>query len=116
MKIASGILALALSLVIFLQSCAVSMGGSILAEEATEQGGAVGILVALLFLAGGAFAFGVPKVSFVLMLLAGFFGVTAGTTTPYTDMTVWGVIAFILAIMNLIASRKRQKSNSQLKP
>lgn len=114
MKIASGILALVLSVVIFLQSCTVSLGGSILAEEATQQGGSVGIFVALLFLVGGAFAFGVPKVSFVIMLLAGFFGIAAGSTTPYKDMTIWGVIAFILAIMSLIGSRKRKNSGSQL--
>jgi uncharacterized membrane protein len=54
-------------------------GRKYLTEEATQQGGSVGIFVALLFLVGGAFAFGVPKVSFVIMLLAGFFGIAAGS-------------------------------------
>jgi hypothetical protein len=100
--------------VIFLQSCTVSLGGSILAEEATQQGGSVGIFVALLFLVGGAFAFGVPKASFVVMLLAGLFSVAAGATTPYKDMTIWGVIAFILAIMSLIGSRKHKNFGSKV--
>ncbi|MDD3783244.1 MAG: hypothetical protein ACOX46_11965 [Limnochordia bacterium] len=113
MKVASGILSLVLSLVIFLQSCTVSMGGAILAEEGTQQGGAVGLLVAFLFLVGGAFAFGVPKVSLVVMALAGLLGMAAGATTPYKDLTIWGGVALALAVLNLFAGRKRKDSPSQ---
>jgi hypothetical protein len=113
LKVASGILSLVLSLVIFLQSCTVSMGGAILAEEGTQQGGAVGLLVAFLFLVGGAFAFGVPKVSLVVMALAGLLGMAAGATTPYKDLTIWGGVALALAVLNLFAGRKRKDSPSQ---
>ena len=77
LKVASGILSLVGSLVVFLHSFTVSMGGAILAEEGSLQGGAVGLLVAFLFLVGLAFAFVVPMVSLVVMALAGLLGMAA---------------------------------------
>jgi hypothetical protein len=109
MKIASGILSLILGLMISLQSCAVGIGGSILDEESATQGGSVGFFVALLFFIGGAFSFALPKVSMVVMIIAGFLGIAAGSTTVYSDMTVWGVVALILAVLNYFGSREKKK-------
>ena len=85
MRIASGIISLALGLLVFLQSCTVGIGGAAFGEESATQGGSVGILVALLFIIGGAFAFALQK-WMVVMVLAGIFGITAGATTTYADI------------------------------
>lgn len=106
MRIASGIISLALGLLVFLQSCTVGVGGAAFGEESAAQGGSVGILVALLFVIGGAFAFALPKVAMVVMVLAGIFGIAAGATTTYADIKVWGFIALALAAMNYFGSRK----------
>ncbi len=106
MRIASGIISLILGLLVFLQSCTVSIGGSVIGEESAAQGGSVGILVAILFVIGGAFAFALPKVAMVVMVLAGIFGIAAGATTTYADIRIWGFIAIALAIMNYFGSRK----------
>jgi hypothetical protein len=63
-RIATMILSLILMLLVSFQSCAVSIGDSILGEPAKTQGGAIGIIMALLFLVGGAFALSFPLVSF----------------------------------------------------
>jgi hypothetical protein len=109
MKIASGIISLLFAVIIFFQSSVAYLGGSVFDEESTAQGGSVGILVALMYIIGGAFAFKLPKVAMVFSIIAGILGIAVGTTTPYKDMTVWGVIALILAVMEFFAGRKPQK-------
>lgn len=106
MRIASGIISLILGLLVFLQSCTVGVGGAAFGEESAAQGGSVGILVALLFVVGGAFAFALPKVAMIVMTLAGILGIAAGATTTYADIRIWGFIAIALAIMNYFGSRK----------
>lgn len=106
MRIASGIISLILGLLVFLQSCTVGVGGAAFGEELAAQGGSAGILVALLFVIGGAFAFALPKVAMVAMVIAGILSIAIGATTTYGDMTIWGVVAIILAAMNYFGSRK----------
>lgn len=109
MKIASGIISIILGLIVFLQSCTVGIGGAVFDEESAAQGGGVGIFVALLYMVGGAFAFALPKVALVVMAIAGVFGIATGTTTSYKDMTVWGVIALVIAVLNFFGGRKPKK-------
>jgi hypothetical protein len=59
MRIATTILGLILMVIVGLQSCAVSFGGSIGSQQRVEEGGSVRIFVALLFLVGSAFAFSI---------------------------------------------------------
>ncbi len=104
------ILGLFFMLVIGLQSCLASVGGSIAADEGISQGGAVGIFVALLFLVGAAFAIGVPTVSLITFVVAAIFALLAGTTTPFGDLTVWGIISVVLAIMSFFGRREKRKA------
>ncbi|MCG0278538.1 MAG: hypothetical protein L5656_08430 [Thermanaeromonas sp.] len=106
MRIASGIISIFLGLIVLLQSCAVNVGGIAFGEKSAQEGGSVGILVALLFVVGGAFAFGLPKVTMIITGIAGVLGIAAGTTTVFKDMTIWGVVALILTAMNWFAARK----------
>jgi hypothetical protein len=110
MKIASGILSLLFGLIVMGQSFLVGIGGSIISDESMNQGGAVGLLVSLLLMVGGAFAFQVPKVALFFTGAASLFGLAAGATTVYSDMTAWGVVAIILTALNIINSRKPKRS------
>ena len=112
-RIATLILSLILMLIVGAQSCAVSVGDSILDEPTKTQGGAIGILMALLFLIGAAFALGFPLVSLVAFLLAGVFGITAGGTTSFEDLSIWGYISFALAIMSYFGWREKRKRRAE---
>jgi hypothetical protein len=48
-RIAVMIVSLVVCLILFLQSCAVHVGGSLSASEALKQGAAIGVLLAFLF-------------------------------------------------------------------
>jgi hypothetical protein len=89
-RVATTILSLVLMVVVGVQSCAVYLGGSAMGEPTTAEGGALGLLVALLFLVGGAFAMPRPLVSFVAFLASSVFGLAGGATTSFGDLTIWG--------------------------
>lgn len=108
-RIATTVVALVLMLVIGLQSCAVYAGGSVLKEDATAQGGALGILLTLLFLVGGAFALGLPTVSLVVFVLAGLLGLLGGLTSGFPDLTIWGVVALVLAVLSYFGRREKRR-------
>jgi len=108
MKIASGIISLVLGVIILLQSVIVEFGGTVFGEKSASQGGSVGILVALLFIIGGAFAFRLPKVAMIFSIIACIFAIAVGSTTTFKDMIIWGVLALIFAIMEYFAGRKKQ--------
>jgi hypothetical protein len=54
MRIATMILSLILMLGVGAQSCAVSLGEATLGTKAAKQGGPIGLVMAFLFLVGGA--------------------------------------------------------------
>lgn len=110
MRIASGILSLFFGLVSLGQAGLVYIGGGIIGETSVHEGGAVGILVALLLIMGGAFAFQLPKVAMFITGAAGLLGLAVGGTTGFTDMTFWGVVAIIITILNYLGSRKPRRT------
>ena len=113
MRIATMILSLILMVLVGLQSCAVSVGGSIAESEKSSQGGAVGIFMALLFLLGGAFALAFPLISLVAFVLAGIFGLAAGATTPFEDLTIWGYVSFALAVLSFFGWREKRRRRAE---
>ena len=109
MRIAVTIISLALMLVVFAQSCAASVGGSLSEDDDLSGGGAVGFLIGLLYLLGGAFALGVPRISVVTFSIAAVLGVLAGATTDFRDLIIWGIVAAILAAMSFRGYRMKQR-------
>lgn len=95
MKIAVGILGIALGLLTLLQSCAVATTASIIDQHAAADAGSVGIIVGLLSLIGGAFAFGLPLVSAIVLALASLFAFAVSADFP--DMRIWGFVNLVLA-------------------
>ncbi len=113
MRIATLILSLGRMLVVGAQSCAVYAGGSALGQQGSAEGGAVGLLMALLFLVGGAFAMPLPLVSFLAFLVSGFLGRAIGSTTPFTDLTLWGIVSLVLAALSFFGIREKRRQREQ---
>lgn len=113
MKIAAGLISILFSAFIFLQSFVLSVGGSVFDDKTTAAGGAVGIIVALLFFIAGAFAFALPKVAMVVSIIASLFAFMNWVGGDFPDMAVWAVIALGLAAMEYFAARKPKKAAEQ---
>lgn len=107
MRIAVLIISLFLTVIIGLQSCAVTVGGSLAKDQATSAGGAGGVVVAFLFVLGAAFSMGLPRVSQIVFLLASAVAfIAASGESKYQDMNVWGAVALILAVMSYLGVRE----------
>lgn len=106
MRVAVLVIGLILLLAIGLQSCFVATGEALLGGlgggEAVGGGGAIGLLVALLFGIAAAFALGKPAVSMVIFVLASLLAFMAGST-GFSDMKVWGVFALVLALLSFFS-------------
>jgi len=125
MRVAVLVLSLFLMVVILFQSCA---AGSAIGKDAAEtaqfsQGGAIGFVVAFLFLVGGAFAIGVPLVSFVVFLIAGVLTFGAARTTAFAvgainkDLEGWSWVSVVLAALSFWDWRgKRRMQTPILQP
>jgi hypothetical protein len=113
MRIATMILALILMLIVGFQSCAVTVGDEVVGEKTSQQGGPLGIFMALLFLVGGAFALALPLVSLVAFILAGLVGLAGGATTSFTDLSIWGWVSLALAVLSFFARREKRKRRTE---
>ncbi len=114
MRVAVMVISLVLMLAILLQSFAAGVGSGLSNDLGQKQamavGGWTGLLVALLYLLGGAFALGLPRAAAVVFVTAGVVGLAGGTSTAFKDLTVWGVIAFVLAGMSFFGWRDKRRS------
>jgi hypothetical protein len=88
LRIATTIIALFLMIIVGIQSCTVMVGGGIAENEDISGAGAVGLLCALLFLVGEAFAIGIPMVSVVVFAIASFFALVAGFGSEFKDLGI----------------------------
>lgn len=114
MKLAVGILCLVFMLIEGAQSILIGITGAIGQVHGTGESWAMGTLISLGFLFGGAFAFKLPTVSAVILGLFGLTGVLAGNTTAFTDLRVWGVLQLIFCALSIWAAyltrRKRMRN------
>lgn len=107
MRIAAGVISLLLGFGVLFQSCAVSGLGAIVAPDSAA--GAIGMLVGILLLMAGAFAFQLPRVAMVISIIcAGLAFIEA--SNDFADMNVWAVICLCLAVMEFFAGRKPRTS------
>ncbi|MCO5153926.1 MULTISPECIES: hypothetical protein [unclassified Shinella] len=112
MKIAVGIIAIMLSLLVMLQSCTIGTASHVLGDQTTSEAGAMGLFAGLLLFFGGAFAFGLPVVSACLFTLAGLMALLGAAEFP--DLTIWAIIAFVLAGLSFFAWRSGKKRAASL--
>lgn len=112
-KLIVGIVSMVLTFIIFLQSCAVSIGDAMTGSESASGG--AGIIVGLFMLIAGIVAVSTRKSRgggiFCLILygIAGLVGISNADTYP--DLMVWGVLALIFALIFLIAVITHTKEN-----
>lgn len=106
------IISLFLTLIVGLQSCALFAGGGMTQNQSVAGGGAAGVLVAFLFVLGGAFAMGLPRVSMVMFAIAGLIGLGVGASGVFPDLTIWGVVALALAAMAYFGHRELVRSKA----
>ncbi len=109
MRIAVTILSLGLMLIVGVQSCAATVGGELGQDDSTSAAGAMGFFVVFLFLIAGAFAISFPIVSLVSFLIAGTVAIAAGLSSDFSDLTIWGFVALILAGMSYFGHREKQR-------
>jgi hypothetical protein len=109
MRVATGIIAIVLSLVVGAQALLVTGLSNMANDEQSAGEGGVGVFVAILLFLGGAFAFGLPQVSIVLLLIAGVLGLAVSAN--YGDLAVWGVASLILAAMAFFGWRGKRRAD-----
>jgi hypothetical protein len=109
MRIAVTIISLLLMVVIGFQSCAAALSGGLGSDRATSAAGGIGFIVALLFLVAGAFALAFPMVSIVFFTVAGIMAIIAGLSSHFSDLSIWGFVALILAGMSFFGWREKRK-------
>jgi hypothetical protein len=109
MKIATGIIAMLLGLIVLLQSCTFGTASHLVGNQASSDAGAVGIGAGFLIFVGGAFAFALPAVSVFVFAAAGLLALTEAGDFP--DLQVWAVFSGILAGMALFGWRSDRKQN-----
>lgn len=108
MRIATLVIGLGVSLIVLVQSCAATVGDSLAGDEESTTGGS-GLIVALLFICGAGFALTHPRVSAILFLVAAAVAFPVGATSDFSDLIVWGVVAVILAGLELFSYRRRAR-------
>lgn len=119
MRLATLIISLVLSLGLFIQSCAVAVGGSISEDLSTAAadrreaedlagGGGIGIFAALLWLVAAAFVMNKPKISMWLFVVAGLFCLIGGAT-GFSDLFIWAVVSFAFALMAWRGTKEKEK-------
>ncbi len=113
MKIATGIIAIMLGLLVLLQSCTIGAGSSLTGNQAMAEAGGVGAIAGFFLFVGGAFAFGLPMVGAIVFIVAAFVAVSGADQIP--DLRVWAVLSLVLAAMALFAwgsDRKKRKAGA----
>lgn len=109
MRIAVMVIALCLTAIVGLQSCAVMVGGHLSQNEGLRGGGASGILIALCFILGAAFAIGLPRISQIIFGVAAAVGFLVGAESGFTDLKIWAAVALILCVMSGFGVRELRK-------
>ena len=109
MRIAVMVLSLCFMMPLGCQSCLLAGAGGIADDHEMSGSGSIGILLALFFLFGGAFALGHPKVSRALFIIGAAIGLFVGFNTEFTDLMMWGGLAAGLAVMAHFGVREKAR-------
>lgn len=121
LKLVLGILSLVFSIVVLLQSCAAGIVNS-LDSSTGDVGGSAGLLVSILFIAGGVVMIVTRNsekksgaiaciILYVIAALLGF-----SNSAVYQDLVVWASFALILAVVSLISVITKKKEIPTNKP
>jgi len=109
MRIAVLIISLCLTMLVGVQSCTVMVGGNVTEDANLSGGGAIGMLLALLFVLGAAFSMGLPRVSMVLFAIGAVLGIGVAGSSGFNDLMIWGVVSAALAVMSFFGNRELRR-------
>ena len=123
MRIATLIISLALSLVVFVQSCAAGVGGSFdqsFGQSVAEKdkgadlagAGSMGFLAAVVWILGAGLVLSRPRVSMYLYALAVPILAAAGAS-GYADAYVWAFASLVFAVMAWRGIAERAKKEER---
>jgi hypothetical protein len=111
MRIAVLIIALALSLIILVQSCAASAVGSLAEDEETSSAAGAGFLVAVLFIVAAGFVLSKPKAWVIIFLVAAPIALLGAVGSEFGDLYVWTVVALALAGMSYLGLKAKRRED-----
>lgn len=109
MKLAIGIIAIMLGILVTVQSCTISTLSAVTENEATFGAGAAGVFAGFLLFVGGAFAFGLPFVAMIIFVIAGLLALVGINEFP--DLKIWAGLSFVMAAMAFFASRSPNRND-----
>jgi hypothetical protein len=109
MRITVLILTLILGAIMSAQTFLVYGLSSAVNDQGTSESGAVGLMMALLWLVAAAFVIPRPIVSVIAFVIAGLFGFAASGDFP--DLAVWGGISLALALLSFFGWRGKRKDD-----
>jgi hypothetical protein len=106
MRIAVLIIGLMLTVGLFIQASVIFGLSDAVDDEKSAQAGAIGVLMALLWLVSCGVVIPLPRVSMVLFGIAGILGFAAAG--DYPDLAIWGGISFFLAALSYFGHRGKR--------
>src|SRR5690606_37587131 len=111
MRVTVLILGLLLGVVMFLQTMLVYGLSNAVDDTNSASAGAVGVLMALMWLVACAFVMPLPMVSVIVFAIAGLFGFAASGEFP--DLGIWGGISLVLAVLSFFGWRGKRKDTRE---
>lgn len=118
-KLVSGILSIALSLLVLLQSCAAGISNSL--QGNGEVGGSAGLIVSILLLVGGIVSIvaknGGKGLNVAIALILGFASILGFSMAgSYADLKIWAGWCFICAILSVISIFRQSEEEDVYTP
>jgi uncharacterized membrane protein YjfL (UPF0719 family) len=52
-------------------------------------------------------------VSFLTFLASALLGLAVGATTTFTDLTIWGIVSLVLAVLSFLGMREKRRQRAQ---
>ncbi len=109
MRIAVMIIGLLLGALMFVQTFLVTALSNAANDEASSQAGAVGLLMALLWLVACAVVIPLPRVAMGIFVVAGLLGFAASGGFP--DLAFWGGVSLFLAVLSFFGWRGKRRAD-----
>ena len=117
MRVAALILGLILSFGLFIQSALVGVGESIddslNNREQESTGGAVGILVSLVYLVASALVLAKPRFSMWTFGAGAVLAVIGALSSDFTDLWFWAVVGGVLGLLSWRGSREKRMKDEE---